>query len=805
MAPGDVAFCSRVRPTRRALGPLIARALTAACVCTALITPSSYAQLPPDAAPGSIVTFAGGGTEEGKLATTILLLHPSDLAIASDGTLYVADAMARRALRINPAGVVTIAAGGCEGSDVGDGGPANMAVLKCPQGIALGPDGSLYIADKLDHRIRRVGTDGLISTVAGTGSPGYSGDGGPAVSAQLAWPEGIAVGPDGSVFIADTGNHRIRRILPDGTITTFAGTGRPGYSGDGGPAAKAELFWPTGVSACPGGIVCVADKGNNRIRSIRPDGTITLVAGCGRPGYSGDGGPAVEACLNGPDRVFLRPDGFIFIADTGNHRIARISPDGTIHTFCGTGKPGFSGDGGPCALASLQWPQGIVPGLHGELYVADSGNHRVRRIDADGVITTVVGVDPATVGKEGSNATYVQLKRPVAVGACLCGSIYLVDRDDHRVRVVSCCGAVTTACGTSSPASHPVPVSPLPASDAALLFPTDITGGPEGFIYVANPGFHQVVRINPNGTASAFAGTGSAGFGPDGVQAVQSALRDPRGVALARDVSGALYIADTGNHRICRVSKDGIITTVAGTGQPGYSGDGGPALQARLNSPSSVAVTGDGTLLIADTGNHAVRRVRPDGTIETIAGTGTPGFSGDGGPAVQARLREPLSVATAVDGTIFIADTGNHRIRKIGTDGVISTLAGTGVQGLYGDGGPASSAALDTPTDVSVGRDGTLYIADTGNRVIRAVIGVAPPVIVATGDLNSDCRVDIADAVIALRIATGVIEPSLAQVAIADVAPWPGTEGRVRGDGKITVADVLSILRKALGLSGNGW
>ncbi|MGQ9698380.1 MAG: NHL domain-containing protein, partial [Armatimonadota bacterium] len=792
MAPRDVGFFSRAYPARVDAGFLSMTALVSALLLVS--TASSSGQLPPNAVPGTILTFAGGGTEEGKLATTVLLRHPSDLAIAPDGTLYVADAMSRRVLRISPTGVLTIAAGGCEGSDVGDGGPANMAVLKCPQGIAIAPDGSLYIADKLDHRIRKVGTDGRISTVAGTGSPGYSGDGGPAVLAKLAWPEGIAVGPDGSVYIADTGNHRIRRVLPNGTITTFAGTGSPGYSGDGGPADKAQLFWPTGVSACPGGIVCIADKGNHRIRSIRPDGIIRLVAGCGKPGYCGDGGPATDACLNGPDRVFLRPDGFVFISDTGNHRIARISPDGTIETFCGTGKPGFSGDGGPRALAALQWPQGIVPGLHGELYIADSGNHRVRRVDADGIITTAVGIDPLSVGQEGSSAVYVKLKRPVAVSACLCGTIYFVDQDDHRARAVSCCGAVVTICGTAKPASYPVPAVPVSASEAPLLYPSDITGSPEGYAYVANSGFHQVVRILPNDTAVTFAGTGSPGLGPDGIPALQSALRDPEGVSLAKD--GTLYIADTGNHRIRRVTKDGIIHTVAGTGQPGYSGDGGPAIQAMLRNPSAVTAVGDGSLYIADTNNHAIRLVRPDGTIETVAGTGTPGFSGDGGPAVQAQLREPRSVAVAVDGSIFIADSGNHRIRKIGADGIITTVAGTGEKGLFGDGGPAVLAALDTPTDVSIGRDGTLYIADSGNAVIRAVVGAAPPVIVATGDLNGDCRVDIADAVIALRIATGVLEPTPAQVAIADVAPWPGTEGRARGDGRGRVADGLRGRRK---------
>lgn len=754
----------------------------------------ALALIPPNAAPGEIYTVAGGGV----VPAPISLRHPCDLAAAPDGSLYVSDVMDRRVLKISRGGAVSVVAGGCIAGSLGDGGPAALALLKAPEGIALGPDGSLYIADKLDHRIRKVAPDGIITTVAGTGAAGYSGDGGPAVLARLAFPEGIAVGPDGSVYVADTGNHRIRKITPDGIITTVAGTGTPGYSGDGGPAAKAELSSPTGVSVCPGGIICIADKGNNRVRSIRPDGTIRLVAGNGRPGYFGDGGPAVQASLNYPNRVFLRPDGFIFIADTGNHRIARISPDGIIETFCGDGTPAFSGDGGPAKLARLQWPRGIAPGLRGELYIADSGNQRVRRILPDGVIDTILGAGAQCFDIEGCGAMHMVLKKPVSVAACMCGSIYIVDSEDHKARVVACCGSATTVIGTGDPAQQPIGQTPMPAAEAPLLNPSDITGSPDGNLFVSNTGFHQVVRIAPNGKAVAFVGNGQPGFSGDGGYAANAQLSGPTGLALSPD--GVLYIADTDNNRIRKVRRDGIIETAAGTGEPGYSGDGGPAVLAKLYKPTDVVVTGDGTLFVSDTGNHVIRRVDPDGTIHTVAGIGVQGYSGDGASAVQAALNTPRALALAVDGTLFVADSGNHCVRKIDPDGVISTVAGTGTPGTCRDGIPAVAANLNQPTGVAIGRDGTLYIADSGNGAVRAVVGAARPFAVAPADLNSDCRVDIADAIIALRFAVGIAQPTLLQIAAADVAPYPGVEGRVRGDGKITVADVLAILRTALGI-----
>jgi len=788
---------SRLAPRARFAVQL---ALALVVILTAL---PARSQVLPGGVPGTIWTIAGGGIDEGRLATTVLVRLPSDVAIGPDGSLYVSDVVGRRVCRVSRNGVLTTVAGACGTGTPTEPGPAVLATLKVPQGLAVGPDGSLFIADKLDHRIRRVSPDGMISTVAGTGVPGFSGDGAPAALAQIASPEGISVGPDGSLYIADTGNNRIRRVAPDGIITTLAGTGTPGFSGDGGPATSASLSSPTGVSACPRGFICIADKGNNRIRRVTPDGTITTVAGNGRAGFSGDGGPATAASLNAPNRALLTSDGYLFIADTGNHRIARVGPDGVIQTICGTGQPGFSGDQGQACKAMLRWPQGLALASDGTLYVADAGNYRVRCITTDGRIDTVAGTSPESVGQEGTNSIYALLKRPVSVAACMCGSIYFVDTEDQRVRVIACCGTTDNVIGTGKPATSPISAAPTPVESISVLNPMDVTGGPDGWLFVSSSGTNQVVAIRPDKKAYAVAGTGDAGFSGDGGPAGQARLNSPTG--LARTATGVLFVSDTGNHRVRRIGTDGTITTVAGNGEIGYSGDGGPATNARLSRPTGIVVLSDGTLYIADPGNHTVRKVTPDGIITTVAGTGSAGFSGDGGPAANAALNQPMAVAMSVDGKLFIADSGNNRVRQVDPNGIITTVAGAGKQGFSGDGGPATQALLDTPTGVAVSREGALLIADSGNARIRAVLGAANPVTTSPGDINADGIVDLADALLALRFATGLAQPNLVALAVADVAPSPGTDGRLRGDGRITIADVMSILRRALGLAPDPW
>jgi sugar lactone lactonase YvrE len=261
--------------------------------------------------------------------------------------------------------------------------------------VTVAADGSVYIADTGNQRVRRVGTDGVITTVAGTGKRSFSGDGGPALRAGLS-PVGVAVTADGILYIADWSNARVRRVDGNGGITTVVGTGKRGFSGDGGPAALARLNDPEALAVGPDGALYIADSRGDRIRRVGSDGVITTVAGTGTRGFSGDGGPAVLADLSAPSAVAVTADGALYIADSVNARVRRVGPDGVITTVAGTGERGFSGDGGPAVRAQLFAPSDIVATGDGSIYVADPANNRIRAVDRDGLITTMFGPHPAS-------------------------------------------------------------------------------------------------------------------------------------------------------------------------------------------------------------------------------------------------------------------------------------------------------------------------------------------------------------------------------------------------------------------------
>ena len=331
-----------------------------------------------------IRTAAGTGTRgyngEGIPATQAQLDWPSGVAVGPDGSLYIADYYNYRVRRVGPDGIITTAAGNGTCKYNGDGMLATQAALCAPSGVAVGPDGSLYIADTNNNRIRRVGPDGIITTVAGTGTWGYSGDGMPATQAQLYKPYGVAVGPDGSLYIADTGNNRIRRVGPDEVISTVAGTGTAAYNGDGFSAAVAYIDNPQGVAVGPDGSLYIADTYNSRIRRVGPDGIISTVAGNAASGYWGDGIPATQASLYYPTSVAVGLDGSLYIADEVNNRIRLVGPDGVISTLAGKGTYGYNGDGIPATQAQLYWPAGVAVGPDGSLYIGDTWNNRVRRV-----------------------------------------------------------------------------------------------------------------------------------------------------------------------------------------------------------------------------------------------------------------------------------------------------------------------------------------------------------------------------------------------------------------------------------------
>ena len=315
-----------------------------------------------------------------------------------------------------------------------DGGAAQQTRLNLPFGVATGSSGQVYVAETGSHRIRRVGADVTISTVAGTGKRGSAGDGGPAVRAQLAEPRGVFVAPSGELYIADTNNHRIRKVAGDGTISTVAGTGESGFSDDGRPATQAHLRTPWGVSVAAAGEVFIADTGNHRIRKVAADGRISTVAGTGQAGFAGDEGPAANAKLNSPSAVAIAPSGELYIADTNNHRIRKVAVDGRISTVAGTGQAGFAGDGGPATGAQLAVPRGVAVGEGGVLFIADTFNRRIRRVEVDGTISTVAGNTQAGFAGDRGLAEKARLNYPFAVAVADQGQVYVADTMNHRIR-----------------------------------------------------------------------------------------------------------------------------------------------------------------------------------------------------------------------------------------------------------------------------------------------------------------------------------------------------------------------------------
>ncbi|TAN67540.1 MAG: PASTA domain-containing protein, partial [Methylobacter sp.] len=347
----------------------------------------------------------------------------------------------------------------------GDGGWARQAQLASPAGIAVGPDGSLYIADGGNHRIRRVGVDGIITTVAGTGEYGYSGDGGSATQARLNFPKRIAVSSDGSLYITDTINHRIRRVGTDGIITTVAGTGQYGYSGDGGPATQAQLYYPVGIAIGADGSLYISDKSNHRIRRVGVDGIITTVVGTGQLGYSGDGGPAVQAKLNTPNEIDIGADGSLYIADYFNNRIRRVDAEGIITTVAGTGQSGYTGDGRQATLAQLEAPQVITIGQDGSLYIGDRSSYRIRRVGTNGIITTIAGIGQLGYSGDGGPSTQAKLGLIYDIALGPNGHLYIADNYNHCIRRVA----------TPLP-EYSLNDSFIPSSDGSELYHFDIHG-----------------------------------------------------------------------------------------------------------------------------------------------------------------------------------------------------------------------------------------------------------------------------------------------------------------------------------------
>jgi sugar lactone lactonase YvrE len=331
--------------------------------------------------------------------------------------------------------VITTCAGTGTAGFSGDGGPATNAQFVYPQALAFDAAGNMYIADNSNSRIRKINTSGIISTVAGSSINGYSGDGGPATSAKLNMPYGVAVDAAGNLYIADYFNHRVRKVNTSGVISTFAGNGTFGYSGDGAAATSAQLYYPSGVAADAAGNVYIADNYNNCIRKVNTSGIISTIAGTGLQGSTGDGGPATSATLYRPSSICVDAAGNIFIADYDNRRVRKVSNTGTITAFAGTGAGGFSGDGGQAALATFYNPSGVAVDPSGNVYIVDQNNSRVRKVNTSGIISTIAG-STYGYGGDGGDPVLAKIANPYGIALDATGKIYIADTYNQRIRKI---------------------------------------------------------------------------------------------------------------------------------------------------------------------------------------------------------------------------------------------------------------------------------------------------------------------------------------------------------------------------------
>ena len=599
------------------------------------------------------------------VALVLLLVGATDVLGAVPGASQAAPApQGPVLLRSLAPGHITTYAGGQQDPQ---GAPTGWKIR--PVAVALdGPDGVL-IADRSSGVVWLVNTvrlpiarfgqvvdAGQMAVVAGNTGQVNAGDGVLATETGMQ-PAGIAVDRAGNLYIADEANGLIRKVAAaSGIITTVAGNPGAGPFGDGGPARLSRLVAPSGIAVDSVGNLYIAD--GNRVRKVAVvTGLISRVAGSSLfGGYSGDGGPATIAALHSPTAVAVDQTGNLYIADSDNNRVRRVAATtGTIATVAGNGLIASgtlsgisSGDGGPAARAGLSTPTGVAVDAAGNLYIADAGAGHIRKVASiTGIITTVAGSGHSTNGGDNGPAIRAGLNDPSAVSADAMGNLYIVDGGNNRVRLVTAAtGTITTLAG----------------------------GGPLG-------------------------GLRDGAFSGEGGPAPRAGLNQPLGLGV--DGQGNLYIADSGNGRIREVAAStGTISTVAGSGAGtrddhgrlvgADSGDGGPAIRAGLDSPSLVTADAAGNLYLIGGrdnyligGSNRVRRVAAStGIIATVAGTGQAGYSGDGGPAIKARLHAATGLAVDSAGNLYISDSANNRVRKVSaTTGIITTVAGDGLPG----------------------------------------------------------------------------------------------------------------------------
>lgn len=626
----------------------------------------------------SINTVAGSSwVGDGGPATSAILLQAEGLAADAAGNLYIADAADQRVRKVSPGGVIQTVAGTGVRGFAGDGGPATSAQLNSPYGLACDAKGNLYIADLGNARVRKVTPDGNITTIAGGGTQ------------ALSAPRNLALDSTGNLYISDFTGQRVYRLGTDGTLVTAVGTGVAGFSGDGGPATQAQLSFPAGLALDLQGSLLIADSGNHLVRKVTQS-RISSIAKASTPTglavdtlgalYIADPSAAdvVKIPATGPSVVLLNaavqdvvfsPDGNLY-ASVGN-TVLRVDAAGAVTAHAGGGSLAY-GDSGSATQARLNHPSGVATDSSGNLYIADRDNNRIRRVSTDGTITTVAGTGASGNAGDGGLATDAQLNAPSSVSVDAAGNLYIADTGNQRIRKVTPDGHI------------------LAATNLGLLSPVYVIPDSSGNIYIADAVAGKILKASANNGVPATVLTG---------------LASPRGLAL--DQTGNLYFTEAGGAGVSRLAPNGAVTSLGG----------------KWGIPRGVAVDNAGNVYVADTGLQQILQIDTTGNVAPIAGTGTPGFSGDGGPALAAQLGYPWDVSIASGETLVIADLDNNRIRSL--SGAAPAVASSI---LVAD---AVNAASLTPGPIAPGTLVLLRNAPSG--ATQVVFGSSAAQILSTG------------------------------------------------------------------------
>lgn len=639
---------SRRAPARLALAFFLPILGALAAVAQSVYTPYSFVNLA--GRPGSAGSLDGTGTNA-------QFNIPHSLAIDGAGNLFVADTFNHTIRKVTPAGEVSVIAGSPGNKGFVDGvGNAEAPRFNSPIGLASDASGNLYVADNGNQTLRKVTPAGTVTRLAGVvGTKGSLN--GPSASATFNSPNAIAIDGNGNVFVSDLVNRVIRRIAPDGTVSTFAGTvGQQGATD--GTGATARFTAPMGITVDSQNNLYVADQGGSTIRKITPAGVVSTLAGKGKQNGATDGTGA-DARFNAPEGVAVAPDGMIYVADTANQLIRRITPDGVVSTVAGVAGEKGSTDG-TNTLARFNTPRGITVGKSGTVYVTDSANSTIRKLVVEFPLATVTTL----AGEAGEN------------------------------------GAVDA-----------------PGNQARFHFPYGIATDPAGNVYAIDRNNDSIRKVAPDGTVTTFAGIPGDGGSQDGTGGA-ALFYGPE--ELKVDASGSVFVVEHFNNTVRKLTPNGsnwIVTTIAGCASCPAGTNDGPGLAARFDGPFGLTLDRSGNVFVADTGSKTVRKVSPGPggwTVSTFAGAPRIGGALDG-TGTAARLSAPIALATDAQDNLFLAD--GPYIRKISPAGSVTTIAGQFINGSAD--GPGPSASFGLPRGIAVDQSGTLFVADTANHLIR--------------------------------------------------------------------------------------